>query len=215
MAEGDPDTMNDLRAELLLGRPVAVPEYSLVLPNGWEELTADAASERDLMDRAARRLREQHRPDLLAQARAMSGRAFAGLRSADAQKIYVQTEAWADDLVLPMSITTTLRTAPTAAGLDDQVATLIRTQGATALHDDKRFVRWVSDSEIAMGTATVGQHTVAYLTPVPGSARMRALQLTAVIVHPTGAEYTRAHPLISGMELLADSIASTLSWHAA
>jgi hypothetical protein len=206
-------SMNDLRAELLGTPPEAVPQFALMLPSGWSEFDAGAASERALMQQATRRLRDQHRPDLLAQLRALTGRAFSGMRSASTLRIYLQTEAWDDGLILPLSITASVRTAPDGGPLDHHVAELIRTKAAKALHEDKRFVRWESSSELAVGSTKVGQHTVAYLTPFPKGGRTHALQFTAVAVHPLGAEYSRENPLLTSMFELSDSIVSTFVWH--
>ncbi|GAB3120080.1 hypothetical protein [Glaciibacter psychrotolerans] len=204
--------MNSLRAELLGADPNAVPEFTIMLPNGWTEHDATPASEKKLLDQAARRLRDEHRPDLNAQLRALTGRAFTGLRTANTEKIYMHTEAWTDDLVLPLTITASVRTSPTGGSLDQHVVDLIRTKGATALHDDERFVRWESRSDVSLGTATVGQRTVAYLTPFPAGARTHALQFTAVAVHPHGEGDL---PLLDQMFLLTDAIVSTFAWKAA
>ncbi|MET0976621.1 MAG: hypothetical protein ABWX82_13240 [Leifsonia sp.] len=204
--------MNDLRAELLRGRADAVPEFSLVLPSGWSEFDATAASEQQLVEQAAARLRAAHRPDMLAQLRALTGRAFSGMRSARTVKFYIQTDAWDDDLVLPLSITASLRTAPDGGTLDTLVADLIRTKGGKPLSGDQRFVRWETQSDIAVGSTTVGQLTTAYVTPVPGTERRQAMQFTAVVVHPTGGDYDRSTPVIADMIQLSDAIVSTLAW---
>lgn len=200
-----------LRDELTGRR--SVPEYAIVLPDGWDEYDASDASERELVALAGRRLREQHRPDLYGQLRALTGRAFAGMRSAQTHRIYLQTRAWADELVLPLSITASVRTAPGGGSLDALVADLIRS-GATSLHGDKRFVRWQTDSTVAVGTATVGQQTTAYLTPFP-DRRTHALQLTAVAVHPIDDPSESWRPVVERMSELTDAIVSTFRWRAA
>ena len=202
----------NLRDELL-GTARPVPEYSLVLPSGWAEYDATAESERELLRLASTRLRQQHRPDLDAQLRALTGRAFAGLRSANTHRIYLQTEAWADELVLPLSITAAVRTAPGGGTLDGVVAELIR-DGATSLHGDKRFVRWERDTTVAVGTTTVGQRTAAYLTPFP-DRRTKALQFTAVAVHPVDDPTEAWRPVVERMLELTDAVVSTFAWRAA
>jgi hypothetical protein len=212
------DTTHDQKAGMnlrdeLLGTTRPVPEYSLVLPSGWAEYDATAESERELVRLASTRLRQQHRPDLDAQLRALTGRAFAGLRSANTHRIYLQTEAWADELVLPLSITAAVRTAPGGGTLDGIVAELIR-DGATSLHGDKRFVRWERDTTVAVGTTTVGQRTVAYLTPFP-DRRTKALQFTAVAVHPVDDPTEAWRPVVERMLELTDAVVSTFAWRAA
>ena len=208
----DPKAVMNLRDELL-GTARPVPEYSLVLPSGWAEYDATAESERELVRLASTRLRQQHRPDLDAQLRALTGRAFAGLRSADAHRIYLQTEAWADELVLPLSITAAVRTAPGGGTLDSVVAELIR-DGATSLRGDKRFVRWERDTTVAVGSTTVGQRTAAYLTPFP-DRRTKALQFTAVAVHPVDDPTEAWRPVVERMLELTDAVVSTFAWRTA
>jgi len=203
-----------LRDELL-GATSATREFSIVLPSGWHEFEPDDASERTLTDLAAARLRQQHRPDLNAQLRALTGRAFAGMRASKTLRFYLQTEAWADELVLPLSITAAVRTAPGGGSLDQAVTDLIRTKGATALHGDRRFVRWESDTTVAVGSSTVGQHTVAYLTPFPEPGRRRALQFTAVAVHPIDDPTESWRPVVARMADLTDAVVSTFEWHRA
>ncbi|WP_022889715.1 hypothetical protein [Agromyces italicus] len=202
-----------LRDELL-GTASGVPSFSIVLPNGWEEFAPDAVAEQHLLGLAGDRLRTAHRPDLYAQLRAITGRAFAGLRASKAERIYLQTTEWESGLLLPLSITAAVRTAPDGGTLDPIVTDLIRTKGATALRGDQRFVRWESDSTMSMGSALVGQHTVSYLTPFPEPGRRRALQFTAVAVHPpTGDGDESWRPLVDGMAELTDAIVSTFEWH--
>ena len=57
-----------LRDELL-GATAAAPAFTLVLPSGWAEYDADERAAEALGELARRRLREAHRPDLLAQVR--------------------------------------------------------------------------------------------------------------------------------------------------
>jgi len=212
------DTTHDRKAGMnlrdeLLGTVRPVPEYTLVLPSGWAEYEATAESERELVRLASTRLRQQHRPDLDAQLRALTGRAFAGLRSANTHRIYLQTEAWADELVLPLSITAAVRTAPGGGTLDGVVAELIR-DGATSLRGDKRFVRWERDTTVAVGSTTVGQRTAAYLTPFP-DRRTKALQFTAVAVHPVDDPTEAWRPVVERMLELTDAVVSTFAWRAA
>ena len=206
-----PESMN-LRDELL-GATTTVPEYALVRPSGWAEYDASDESERTLTRLAADRLRQQHRPDLNAQLRSLTARAFAGMRGANTHRIYLQTEGWADELVLPLSITAAVRTAPGGGSLDGMVTDLVRT-GATSLHGDKRFVRWESASSVAVGTATMGQRTAAYLTPFP-DRRTHALQFTAVAVHPLDDPRESWRPTVERMLLLTDAVVSTFAWRRA
>jgi hypothetical protein len=50
-----------------------------------------------------------------------------------------------------------------------------------------------------------------YLTPIPGSRRTEALQLTATLVHPTDTDPTSDIAMKSWLELL-DAHVATLAW---
>ena len=111
-----------------------------------------------------------------------------------------------------MSMTASIRTAPGGGSLDAIVTEAIRTKGATSLHGDQRFVRWAQESEVSMGTATLGQRTVVYLTPLPEPGRRRALQFSAVAVHPLDDPTESWRPLVDRMFELTDAMVSTLEW---
>ncbi|MWB98201.1 hypothetical protein [Agromyces seonyuensis] len=197
-----------LRDELS-GGATPTPPYALMLPSGWREFAASADAERELTGLVANRLRGEHRPDLLARYRAMSGRAFAGMRGAGVERVYLQTEAWGDGLVAPMSITVAVRVGPEGGSLDGIVADLVR-RGATALRGDQRFIRHVQDAETALGGQTVRQRTISYLTPFP-DRRTHALQFTTVLLLPEPDD-DGAKPLERGFEELSDAIVSTFAW---
>ncbi|MCZ4067417.1 hypothetical protein O1W71_07020 [Microbacterium sp. H37-C3] len=188
------------------------PEFSVVLPDGWEEFTTTQAAQAALMGRASERLSAAHRPELAAQLRAITTRAFSKMRATGTERFYIQTRAWSNDLLLPLSITASVREATAQKTLDAQVADLIRTRGATALRDDRRFVRWESESTLALGTERARQYTTTYLTPIPGTERREALHLVAVAVAPADGSVPRSHPLVAGMFELSDAVVSTLHW---
>ncbi|MFB8387755.1 hypothetical protein ACFC3F_11515 [Microbacterium sp. NPDC055910] len=205
--------MSDLRAELR-GEPAPpIPEFAVVVPSGWDEFAPTDAAQTELLDKAIERARQAHRPDLAAQLRAYTGRAFAGMRSAETLRFYIQTDSWSDDVVLPLSITASLRRPPAGSTLDAVVTDLIRTKGAVALYDDKRFVRWQSRSTLGLGAGYVQQLSTAYLTPVPGAQRTVALQFTAVVAAPADDTVDLETPFVRSMFDLTDAIVSTLVWH--
>lgn len=206
--------MGGLRAELMGGPPPATPEFAVVLPAGWSEFDPTEAVEGDLTGRARERFMQAHRPDLFAELRGMTKRAFAGMRSSQTLKFYIQTEMWADELILPLSLTATLRSQGEGFTLDAGVTDLIRRYGATPLGGDRRFVRWETESTERLGADEVSQFTVSYLTPVPGTERKQALQFTAVAVVPADGSLKQDDPLVRSMFELTDAVVSTLSWRA-
>ncbi|QTV80218.1 hypothetical protein [Microbacterium sp. NIBRBAC000506063] len=88
--------------------------------------------------------------------------------------------------------------------------TAIRSDGATPLLGDKRIMRVERETSDTLDGEPVLTTTIAYLTPIPGSGRRRALLLTAVIIRPPDAPADDA-PLLQ-MKALFDVCVSTLTW---
>lgn len=194
----------------LLGRTAGrEPGFALVMPAGWEQFGPDARSESALLKLASARLRSQHRPDLYGQLQVQVRRAFSGLRAKDGVAIYLQTEA-PDELVMPMSITASRVHAADGASLDGQVAALIRDHGATRFAGSGSMIRWEKDAVQSMGAEKAATHTIAYLTPIPGTERRVAIQLTTAIVHPV--ELDPEDRLVLGFSEISDAIVSTFQW---
>ncbi|MEJ3404459.1 hypothetical protein WDJ51_06920 [Rathayibacter sp. YIM 133350] len=191
----------------LLGR--AVPGFGIVLPAGWEEFRPDAQAEAALVARAGARLKPAHRPDLYGQLRAQLHRAMEDLRRRDGIALYLQTDA-PEGLVMPMSITATRVRAQPGMSLDSQVVSLIRDHGAHPLGGDSSMLRWEKDDVQTIGADRAATHTLAYLTPVPGSARREAVQFTTVIAHPI--DISPEDDVVRSLTAVSDTIISTFQW---
>jgi hypothetical protein len=190
-----------------LTRPV--PDYRLLLPEGWERLPADRAGVEELIRRTSAVFRAQHRPELDAQMRTMLEMAYRKMVQAKAFALYLQTAAV--ETPLPMSIVASVVEGQLGGTLDRQVAQLFRDKGAEFLTDDRSILRWEADvapREEVEGTAA---HVIDYLIPVPGTQRRRALQLTTTIPVPTGVDID-VRPVVEGLVHLSDLLISTFTW---
>lgn len=95
--------------------------------------------------------------------------------------------------------------------LDDLARALIA-QGGTPLLGDKRTIRCERSTRLGEGTDALVQHTVLYLTPVPGAERSRALQLAAGFARPIDSPSDAAS--LERLRALLDVCVSSLRWHA-
>lgn len=197
----------DLRAAL--GAPPE-PDFELELPPGWARHRPDRAEQEAMTASVRARAMQAHRPDLLAQAQAMLRESFESMRRGDVRAFFTPTEPGDDTLWMPASILASVRRAQPDVTLDDVVRHAIREYGATALDDDRRIVRFERDRLESMGDESMRVLTVVYLTPMPGTHRRAALQLTATLARPLDVEAD--DPLVDGMRVLFDACASTLRW---
>lgn len=190
-----------------LTRPV--PDYRLLLPDGWEELPADRAGVEELIRRTSEVFRSQHRPDLDAQMRTLLELAYRKMQQAKVFALYLQTSA--RDVPLPMSIAASVVTGPLGGTLDRQVAQLMRDKGAEFLTDDRSILRWEAAVSPRAEVDGAAAHVVDYLIPIPGAERRRALQFTTTIPLP-GETDTDLRPLVDGLTQLSDLLISTFTW---
>ena len=193
-----------------LTRPV--PEYRLLLPDGWEELPADRTGVEELIRRTSAVFKAQHRPELDAEMRTLLERAYRRMKQANAFALYLQTSA--SDVPLPFSIVASVVTGQLGGTLDRQVARLFRENGAEFLTDDRSIVRWeasVAGTKEVEGTAA---HVIDYLIPVPGTERRTALQFTTTIPVPA-ASGVDLQPVVEGLTHLSDLLISTFTWESA
>lgn len=190
-----------------LTRPV--PEYRLLLPDGWEELPADRAGVEQLIRRTSEVFRAQHRPELDAEMRTLLERAYKKMQQANAFALYLQTSA--ADLPLPLSIVASVVTGQLGGTLDRQVSRLFRENGAEFLTDDRSIVRWEAEVSARKEVEGTAAHVVDYLIPVPGSERRRALQFTTTIPVPVGVDLD-VRPVVEGLTHLSDLLISTFTW---
>lgn len=184
------------------------PDFTLALPPGWErrEVTSD---EKDRMTAAMRtRLMSVHRPDLYARMRQLLDDAFTQMDGAATEAMFLPVGE--DALALPASLTASILRAGPRGSLDDLVREAVARDGATPLLGDKRFLRAERETNQSLDGESGIVTTVVYLTPIPGSARRRALQLTLVIVRPPDAP-ADDEPMVQ-MRMLFDLCVSTLTW---
>ena len=200
-------TASGLRDELGV-RPD--PEFEMELPPGWSRSRPDDATLQSMLSDLKRRLMEAQRPELYAQAKSMLEQSFQDMRRNGVFAFFSATETDPGTLFLPASINASIRTAEAGESLDDMVRTLIREHGATSLLGEKRTVRAERERTVRLGTETIINHTVVYLTPVPGSKRRRALQLTAGF--PRTLDAPADDPMIESMRLLFDTCVASLRW---
>jgi hypothetical protein len=202
--------MSSLKAEL---RGETLPEFTLTLPNGWVRRAPSNEVRDDMLAAAKRRLMQAHRPDLYGQTTAMVRKLFSEMQRVDTVAFFSPGENAPDEAFLPATLTASVRRAPDGQSLDGSIAGLIRNEGATALGDDKRFLRWERDTVESMDGTRVATTTVVYFTPVPDTGRKRALQFTLVITH--NPDEPGDEDFVTGLKMLFDAHLSTFSWDAA
>jgi len=196
-----------LRAEL---GAAPDPDFTLVLPPGWVRRSVDGAVEKDMLGAMRSRLMQAHRPDLYAQMDRLLRDAFTQMRRVEAVAMFVPSADASEALYLPASLTASIQRAPAGENLDDVVREAIAERGATALLEDKRFLRMETDEVQTLEGERVAVTTVMYLTPIPGSQRRRALRLVLVIMRPV--DVPADDPPMVAMRTLFDLCVSTLAW---
>lgn len=206
IADGAP-TRISLREQL---GGAADPDFALVLPPGWERREVTSDEEERMLSGVRSRLRDAHRPDLYARMSELVQEAFVQMRRVSTVAMFLPSPDAEDALYLPASLTAGVQHADAGTNLDSFVASAVRTQGATPLLEDKRFLRVERDATKTLDGDTTGVTTVVYLTPVPGSQRRRALQLTLVVMHPVDAPPD--DPPLVAIKALFDLCVSTLNW---
>jgi hypothetical protein len=199
--------MSDLRTAL---GAAPDPEFTMELPPGWARHAPDRATQQLLLAGIKTRMMQAHRPDLFAQAQSMLKDSFEAMRRGDVVAFFSATEQGDDTLWLPASILASVRRAQTDVTLDEVVRHAILEYDAIALDDARRIVRFERDALETVQDEQVRVLTVVYLTPIPGTQRRRALQLTATISRPVDMEAD--DPAIDAQRLLFDACVSTLRW---
>lgn len=186
------------------------PEFDLDLPKGWARHGVDDAALETMLAAAKRQCMEAHRPQLYAEMRTHAESAFADMRKGGVFAYFAPTDPGDGTLAIPASINASIRRAEPGRSLDDMVQTLIRSHGATPLLGDPRTLRVEKEKTSRLGTETLINHSVLYLTPVPGAKRRRALALVAGFARapeaPSDAEEIQAQ------RFMFDACVSTLRW---
>jgi hypothetical protein len=183
----------------------------MALPQGWRMLETSTTTEAEMLDTARTRLREAHRPDVAA---ALEGHVTVALKAArDAGAFFMITPgedapSWS---TVPISVLGSITEGAPGVALDSMVADAVERRGARPLEGSKQFLRWVDRRAVELSGEKVGAYTVVYLTPLPGSRRTKALQLTATFVHPTDTDPEEDEAMSRWMSLL-DAHVLTFAW---
>ncbi|MGO4681881.1 hypothetical protein [Microbacterium sp. 2MCAF23] len=186
------------------------PDFTLILPPGWERRGVDDATERSMLGAMRQRLMTAQRPELYAQMNRLLREAFVQMRKVSVVAMFVPADDAEHALFLPASLTASIQRSDSGENLDDFVRTAIREHGATALLEDQRFLRMERDEVQTVEGERVGVTTVVYITPMPGSQRRRALRLTLVLMRPD--DVPLDDPPLVAMRALFDLCVSTLAW---
>lgn len=198
--------MTDLR-EALGARD---PEFDLALPPGWARHETTEAARDALIQQVRQRLMQTHRPDLMGQLQRMLHEAWDGMRRTDTFAWFGPAEDDESTAWWPASMTASILRGPDGGTLDPVVVDAIRTRGATALFEDKRFIRFETSSTQVIGGEQLGLTTITYITPMPGSRRRRGLHLTATIMTPP--HTPQDDEPLELMRTAFDLCVSTLTW---
>ena len=192
-----------------LGVP-ADPEFEIELPPGWSRQPVEKAVFERLAEGLKQRLMKAHKPQVYAELKMMLDQSFDHMRRNGAFAFFTATEQDPATLAIPASIIASTRKAAPGGNLDDLAKDVIRNQGATPLLGDKRFLRFEQEQTVRIGTDTVINHSIIYITPIPGSKRRRALQLVAGFGRTP--DTPTDHPSMEAQRLLFDACVSTLRW---
>jgi hypothetical protein len=188
------------------------PDFDMDLPPGWSRSPVSRVVLETMSASMKKRFMEAHKPQLYAEVKAVLEESFEAMRRNGAFAFFSATEPDTGTLWIPASIVASTRRAAPGESLDDLARTLIRSHGATPLLGDKAVLRFEQEKTVRMGTETIVNHSVIYLTPVPGAKRRRALQLVAGFgrTPETSADDSR----VTAQKFLFDACVSTLRWRA-
>lgn len=183
------------------------PDFDIELPPGWSrrEVTQDTLAE--LSAATKQTFMRAHQPQMQGTMERMLQEAFEGMRRSGAFAMFAPFNAPADAPELTASLLARIRRAPEGKSLDAMVRELIRSKGGTPLAGDKRIVRCAENETVRIESETFVNHSITYLTPVPGAQRRRALELVASVVRPIAvpAESPRFMAQINLMDLCVSS----------
>lgn len=196
-----------LRTEL---GAVSDPDFTFMLPPHWVRRAVDQESEADLVAAMRQRLMSAHRPDLYARMRAMASEAFSQMRKVSTIAMFSPAEDAPETAVLPASLTATIRHAEPGETLDAYVRDAIVNDGAVPLFGDKRILRVERETRQELDGSQINTTTVVYLSPVPGTARRKALLLSLVVLRPD--EIPLDDPAYVRIKTLFDVCISSLMW---
>lgn len=186
------------------------PDFSLKLLPGWERHTPSSA-DRDAIDEALKhRMMAANRPDLHAALKVHLDQTFRAMQEQGVIAYFAATSESEGRAYVPGSIVATVRRSSAGESLDAYIADAIRNLGATPLFEDKRFIRFERESTKTVEGEPVEVSTICYITPIPGSNRRRALQLTVSLARPP--EMSATDEVFVAWKTALDVCVSTLRW---
>lgn len=186
------------------------PDFDMDLPQGWARHRVDDDTLQTMLVAAKRRCMEEHKPHFYAEAKAMIEGSFDSMRRSGVFAYFCATDSDPGTLFIPASMNASIRRADPGHTLDDLARTLIRGHGATPLLGDRRTLRFEKEKSVRMGTETVVNHSVVYMTPVPGTHRRRALALVAGFARPL--ETSPDAESVAAQRLMFDACVASLRW---
>lgn len=161
------------------------PNFVVELPLGWSR--HDVSDETRIAFEASlkRNLMQAHQPEIYAVLGQGLRGSFDKMRNAGAFAFFAPIDAPSDSPKMAASIIARYRRSEDGQPLDHVVRRLIRERGAQPLLDDPRTVRYEDSVDVRLGDAQFVNDSITYLTPVPGSRRLKALELVASLVRPS------------------------------
>lgn len=162
------------------------PEFVMELPVGWSRREVSDESLRDFEVSIKRNLMQAHQPQTYAVLGPSLRDSFEKMRNSGAFAFFAPIDAPAESPKMAASIIARYRRSEDGQPLDSHVRSLIRGRGAQPLLGDPRTVRYEEAVDVRLGEGSFVNHSITYLTPVPKSRRLKALELVASLVRPSG-----------------------------
>ncbi len=174
-------------------------------------LETSGATEVELLAKAKSRLREAHRPDVYASLETQVTGALKAARDRGAFFMITPGEDAPQWSAVPITVLGSVTEGAPGVTLDSMVADAVERRGARPLEGSKQFLRWVDRRVVELSGEKAGAYTVVYLTPVPGSRRSKALQMTATLLHPKDSDPEQDVAMMRWLSLL-DAQILTFAW---
>ncbi len=190
------------------------PEFELSLPKGWERHEASAESQALIEKRLSRQLMRVGSVDSM-QAfgvlRNMLRQSMDEMRKQNVIGYFAPSGAdLSTPFPVPASIIATIRSAPSAEGMDGYIKRLIVDEGAVPLGKNRALLRIERENVRGVGEEQVVFSSTLYITPVPGTRRRRALELLAGYGRPT--DVPRNDEQIQFVHAFFDLMVASLRW---
>lgn len=185
------------------------PDFVIELPSGWSRRDIGPDSMESMLESLKRQFMQAHQPKMYGAMKRLVGEAFDGMKQSGAIGFYAPVDAPEGTLIMPASIIARIRRGDAGAPLDGYVRSLIDQRNAKPLFDDARVLRYEESTEVRLEGETFVNNSVTYLSPIPGSARKRAVEFVASLISLPGSE----NPAwIAGQKSLIDLCIASLQW---